>query len=162
MKRYLYLSLALAAVMCLTGQFFRGHAQAPTHPTHVFTPSSIQWGPAPPLVPPGAQFAVLEGDPTASTGDYTIRLRMPDGYRIPPHWHPLRENVTVISGTFALGMGDVFDVDKMKSVPAGTFAFLDPDMHHFAMAHGEAIVQVHGASPLQFNYINAQDDPGKK
>jgi hypothetical protein len=162
MKRYLYLALALAGVMCLTGQFFRGAAQTPTHPTHVFTPSSIQWGPAPPLVPPGAQFAVLEGDPTASTGDYTIRLRMPDGYRIPPHWHPLRENVTVISGTFALGMGDVFDVDKMKSVPTGTFAFLDPDMHHFAMAHGEAIVQVHGASPLQFNYINPQDDPSRK
>jgi quercetin dioxygenase-like cupin family protein len=135
-------------------------AQAPEQ-RHVFTPDTIPWGPAPPVVPPGAQFAVLEGDPTASSGDYTIRLKMPDGFRIPPHFHPLRENVTVISGTFRVGMGDVFETNKMTSLPSGSFAFLDPNMHHYAMARGEVIVQVHGMSPLQFNYINPQDDPSR-
>ena len=81
-----------------------------------------------------AQFAVLEGDPTASTGDYTIRLKMPDGFRIAPHCHPERENVTVISGTFKLGMGDEFETDKMKAFTAGSFAFLDP--RHAPLRHG--------------------------
>ena len=128
---------------------------------HAFTPDSVPYGPTPAFVPAGAQLAVLEGDPSASTGDYTIRLKMPDGYRIAPHWHPKRENVTVISGTFKVGMGDEFETDKMKAFTAGSFAFLDPDMHHYAMACGETIVQVHGQSPLQFNYINPEDDPGR-
>jgi len=85
---------------------------------------------------------------------------MPDGYRIAPHFHPLRENVTVISGTFRLGMGDVFNATKTRAFPTGSFAFLDPNMHHYAMACGETIVQVHGSSPLQFNFINTQDDAG--
>jgi hypothetical protein len=66
----------------------------------MFTPDQIQYDPPPAFLPPGAQLAVLEGDPTASTGDLTIRLKMPNGYRIPPHWHPNRENATVISGNF--------------------------------------------------------------
>ena len=98
----------------------------------------------------------------ASSGDYTIRLKMPDGFRINPHWHPLRENVTVISGTFKVGMGDNVETKKMGTFPAGSFAFLDPAMHHYAMASGETIVQVHGQSPLQFNYVDPKDDPSKK
>jgi quercetin dioxygenase-like cupin family protein len=116
----------------------------------------------PAFVPPGAQLAVLEGDPTASTGDFTIRIKMPDGYRIPPHWHPKRENVTVVSGTFKVGMGDTFDETKMGGFGAGSFAYMDPSMHHYAMASGETIVQVHGMSPLAFNYVNPGDDPSKK
>jgi quercetin dioxygenase-like cupin family protein len=126
------------------------------------TPDAISWGPPPPFIAPGAQVAVLEGNPAASTGDFTIRIKMPDGYRIAPHWHPNRENVTVISGTFKVGMGDTFDDAKMASFPAGSFAYLDPDMHHYAMASGDVIVQVHGQSPLQFNYVNPNDDPSKK
>lgn len=151
----------MLAVVCWTGQF-RVAAQAPAHQQHVFTPETIPWGPAPPIIRPGAQFAVLEGDPMATTGDYTIRLKLPDGYRIAPHWHPLRENVTVISGTFKVGMGDVFETSKMSALPPGSFAYLDPDMHHYAMACGEVVVQVHGQSPVQFNYVNPDDDPSKK
>ena len=161
MKHRFFLTLTLVGVLCLAGQFRNVSAQGHTHSQNVFTPDTIAWGPAPPFVPRGAQFAVIEGDPAAATGDYTIRLKMPDGYRLPPHWHPLRENVTVISGTFKVGMGDVFDASKMVAVPAGSFAFLDPSMHHYALASGEVVVQVHGASPVQFNYINPKDDPSK-
>ena len=129
---------------------------------NAFTPEQMIYGPPPPFVAPGAQLAVLEGDPTASSGDFTIRLKMPDGYKIAPHWHPKRENVTVISGSFKVGMGDKFDEAKMMTFPAGSFAYLDPDMHHYAMASGEVVVQVHGMSPLQFNYVNPADDPSKK
>jgi catechol 2,3-dioxygenase-like lactoylglutathione lyase family enzyme len=162
MKRYLFLSLAMAGLFAVAGLLFSTAAHDHPHEKNAFTPDTIPWGPAPPVVRPGAQFAVLEGDPTASSGDFTIRLKMPDGFRISPHFHPQRENVTVISGTFKVGMGDEFETDKMKAFTAGSFAFLDPDMHHFAMTCGETIVQVHGQSPLQFNYVNPDDDPSRK
>jgi hypothetical protein len=129
---------------------------------NAFTPDAIQYGPAPSFVAPGAQLAVLEGNPMAASGDYTVRLKMPNGYRIAPHWHPKRENVTVISGTLEVGMGDHFTERGMLSFPAGSFAYLDPDMHHYVMARGEVVVQIHGMSPVQFNYVNPDDDPGRK
>ncbi len=130
---------------------------------NAFTPDQVKWGPAPPFIPAGAQLAVLEGDPMASSGDFTIRLKMPDGYKIAPHTHPHRENVTVLSGTLKVGMGDKFDDSKMMSFGAGSFAYLDPSVHHYAAASGETVIQIHGMSPAQFNYINPADDPsGKK
>jgi hypothetical protein len=162
MKQNSLITLAIVGMLCLAGQFFTIAAHPGSHDKDAFTPETIPWGPPPPFIAPGAQLAVIEGNPAAPTGDFTVRLKMPDGYRIAPHWHPLRENVTVISGTFKVGMGDTFDKDKMGSFPAGSFAFLDPDMHHYAMASGEVIVQVHGNAPLQFNYVNPEDDPSKK
>jgi hypothetical protein len=162
MKRNVYLTFALAGLLCAAGLAFTIGAQATSSERNTFTPAEILWGPAPAFVPAGAQLAVLEGNPAASTGDYTIRLKMPDGYRLAPHWHPYRENVTVISGNFKVGMGDTFDESKMAIFPAGSFAYLDPNMHHYAMASGEVVVQVHGMSPLQFNYVNPNDDPSRK
>jgi ChrR-like protein with cupin domain len=150
---------AMLAVLCVCAFFMI--AQTATH-QFAFTPDQIQYGPPPPFIAPGSQLAVIEGDPTASSGDFTVRLKMPDGYKIAPHWHPKRENVTVLSGNFKVGMGDKWDDTKMMTFPAGSFAYLDPDMHHYAMASGEVVVQVHGMSPLQFNYVNPADDPSKK
>lgn len=160
MKRLFYLTLMVAVVLGMARQVSEKAARADER--NAFTPDSIPWGPAPPFIPAGAQLAVIEGNPAASTGDYTLRVKLPDGYRFPPHWHPQRENVTVISGTFKVGMGDTFDVSKMGSFPAGSFAYLDPDMHHYAMASGEVVVQVHGQAPFQFHYVNPQDDPTRK
>jgi hypothetical protein len=129
---------------------------------NVFTPDQLKWGPPPPFIPAGAQLAVLEGNPMAPSGDYTIRLKMPDGYKIAPHTHPLRENVTVISGTLKVGMGDKYDDSKMTNFGAGSFAYLDPSMHHYAGAAGETVIQIHGQSPVKFNYINPADDPTPK
>ena len=70
--------------------------------------------------------------------------------------------MTVISGTLKVGMGDRFDEGTMLSFPAGSFAYLDPDMHHYVMANGEVVVQVHGMAPVQFNYVNPEDDPSRK
>ena len=162
MKRNLLLTLLIVGTLCIAGHLVTIAAPAGAHDNNIFTPQTIPWGPPPPFVAPGAQLAVLEGNPAAATGDYTVRLKMPDGYRIAPHWHPQRENVTVLSGTFKVGMGDTFDQDKMGSFPAGSFAYLDPDMHHYAMASGEVIVQVHGSAPFQINYVNPADDPSKK
>ncbi len=134
----------------------------PLQAQNAFTPDQVKWGPAPPIVPPGAQLAVLEGDPMASSGDYTVRFKMPDGYKIAPHTHPTRENVTVISGTLKVGMGDTYDESKMMSFGTGSFAYLDPSMHHYAGAKGETIIQIHGQAPVKFNWINPADDPTMK
>ena len=162
MKRNLCIALTLFGLIFCSDRSLTIAARNVSPEKHAFTPGDIQYGPAPAFVAPGAQLAVLEGDPTASSGDFTVRLKMPDGYRIAPHWHPKRENVTVISGTFKVGMGDRFDENQMASFPAGSFAYLDPDMHHYAMAHGEVVVQIHGMSPVQFNYVNPDDDPSRK
>jgi mannose-6-phosphate isomerase-like protein (cupin superfamily) len=149
---FLAVALALAA-LC---------AAQPSQAQNAFTPDQVKFGPAPPFLAPGAQLAVLEGNPMADSGDFTIRLKMPDGYRISPHTHPNRENVTVISGTLKVGMGDKFDAGNMMSFSAGSFAYLDPSMHHYAAASGETVVQIHGQSPVKFNYINPADDPSMK
>lgn len=159
MKRNLYGRLVLIALLC--GTLLSAAAQSGSK-KNAFTPDNIPWGPAPPFIQLGAQLAVLEGNPMAATGDYTIRLKMPDGFKVAPHWHPKRENVTVISGTLKVGMGDHFDESSMMGFPAGSFAYLDPNMHHYVMASGETVVQIHGKSPVQFNYINPEDDPSHK
>jgi hypothetical protein len=137
-------------------------AAAPAPPKNAFTNEQIQFGPAPPSLPPGAQLAVLEGDPMGDSGDYTVRLKMPDAYKIAPHFHPKRENVTVVAGSLKVGMGDTFDEAKMMNFGAGSFAYLDPDMHHYAMSSGDTVIQIHGMSPLKINYINPADDPSAK
>ena len=125
------------------------------------TPDSIKWGDPPPVLAPGAQLAVLAGNPTAA-GPYVVRLKMPDGYKVMPHWHPTQENVTVISGEFHVGMGDKFEEAGMKALPAGSFVPVPPRMHHYAVAKGETVVQVHGMGPFKLVYVNPSDDPSKK
>lgn len=115
MKRFFYLTLAILGLVAGVGQLLtRAHASADDQ-RHAFTPDTIPWGPAPSFLAPGAQLAVLEGDPTSTMGDFTVRLKMPDGYRIAPHFHPFRENVTVLEGSFRVGMGDQFDTHKMSA-----------------------------------------------
>lgn len=159
-------NLGVILPLCLAvGWMVHAASRAGAEPAAVqnaFTPDAVHYGPLPPFIPPGAQLAVLEGDPMAHSGDYTVRLKMPAGYRIPPHWHPRRENVTVISGSFKLGMGDHFVAGQMETYPPGSFVYLDPAMHHYAMAATATVVQIHGASPVQFNYVNPKDDPSHR
>jgi quercetin dioxygenase-like cupin family protein len=105
-------------------------------------------------------FALVSGDPTKA-GPFVIRLKVPAGYKIAPHWHPTDENVTVISGTFAIGMGEKFDETKMKTLPAGGYAQMPAEMRHYAMAKTATVVQVHGVGPFVLNYVNPADNPAK-
>lgn len=124
----------------------------------VFTPAEAQWKDGPPSLPPGAKLAVLEGDPSKD-GFFTMRLKLPDGYRIPPHIHPKTERLTVISGTFRLGMGEKFDEKALRAMPAGTCGFWPAGMKHFVQVQGETVVQLHGIGPWQITYLNPADDP---
>jgi hypothetical protein len=124
----------------------------------LLTPADLQWGEAPPGLPAGAKLAVLEGDPTKK-GPFTIRLQMPDGYKIMPHTHPTAEKVTIISGIGFLGMGGKFDEAGAKQMEPGAFAIMPAGMQHFAFAKGETIVQISGKGPFEIKYVNPADDP---
>ena len=127
----------------------------------MLAPSAVKWAAPPPSLPPGAHFAVVAGDPSQAQ-PFVIRLRVPAGYRIPPHCHPTAENVTVLSGTVAFGKGDTFDEAAMQDLPAGGFSVMPAEMHHYSMAKTDAIVQVHGMGPFAVNYVNPADDPSKE
>jgi quercetin dioxygenase-like cupin family protein len=122
--------------------------------------AAVKWGPPPPALPPGARFAVIYGDPAAK-GLVTVRLEMPAGYKIAPHWHPTDEHVTVMSGTLGLGMGDTLDMAHGKTLRAGGYAVAPANMHHYAWTKTGAVVQVHLIGPFAITYANPADDPSQ-
>jgi quercetin dioxygenase-like cupin family protein len=128
----------------------------------VLAPSEVKWGEPPPVLEKGASFAVVSGDPSKEGGLYVIRLKMPEGYKIAPHWHPKDEHVTVLSGSLALGMGEKFDKASMKTVAAGGYGLMPAEMRHFAMATTAATIQVDGEGPFALTYVNPADDPSKR
>jgi quercetin dioxygenase-like cupin family protein len=135
---------------------------APAAPAHVMLGADeVKWGPAPPSLPPGAQAAVLDGDPT-KTGLFVIRLKFPDGYKVAPHWHPTDEHLSVIAGSLSVGLGDKADDASMHGLKAGAYAKMPRRVHHYAKATGETVIQLTAMGPFQVTYINPQDDPRKK
>ena len=151
-------SLVCALLLLALAQFGAAQQGAGSH--IAITDDEVKWGPAPPVLPKGAMFSLVSGDPTKA-GPFVIRLKVPAGYKIAPHWHPTDENVTVISGAFAIGMGEKFDETKMKTLPAGGYAQLPAEMRHYAMAKSATVVQVHGVGPFVLNYVNPADNPAK-
>lgn len=118
----------------------------------------LKWGPAPAVFPAGAQMAVVQGDPTG-TSLFTVRLRFPDGYKIAPHTHPTDEHVTVVSGTFRVGMGKTFNAKETMTLSAGGFVTAPANQAHFAQAQGVTVVQVHAMGPFALTYVNPADLP---
>ena len=130
--------------------------------THVLVPANkVQWGPAPPALPPGAEIAVLEGNPGASS-DVTLRLKLPANYDIPPHWHSMTERLTVLTGALHVGMGDRLDRARSTALAPGGFASLPAKMHHFAFTRTPTVVQISLQGPFDIFYVNASDDPQKR
>ena len=102
--------------------------------------------------------AVLQGNP-GSTDLFTVRLRFPNGYRLAPHTHPTDENVTVISGTFLVGMGTTFESKGMMTMKSGGFVTAPANHAHYAAAQGPTVVQVHAMGPFAMTYVNPADTP---
>jgi quercetin dioxygenase-like cupin family protein len=121
--------------------------------------ADAKWGPAPPMLPPGAQIAILAGNPMAAE-PYTVRLKFPANYDIAAHSHPTDENVTVVSGTIYMGMGDKLDRKAGHAVTAGGFAQAPAKVNHFAFTKaGGATIVLHGIGPVEFKYVDPADDP---
>jgi mannose-6-phosphate isomerase-like protein (cupin superfamily) len=121
--------------------------------------ADLKWGDAPPSIPKGAKITVLHGDPSKNA-PFTLRLKMPDGYKIPGHWHTKDEQLTILSGTFVLHMGDNMEAAAHNLGP-GAFHFLPGKMHHAAEAKGEVVLQLDGTGPFDIHYLNPADDPMK-
>ena len=123
--------------------------------------AKLTWGPAPPSLPAGARLAIVSGDP-GKPAPFVLQLEMPNGYVIPPHWHPTDEHVTVKSGQFRYGMGDRIDAKLTKSLRPGQSVNLAARMSHYAMARGRTVVAVSATGPFEITYVNSADDPRKK
>ena len=121
-------------------------------------PHALKWGPAPAVFEKGMKMAVVSGDPSAK-GPFEVRLAMPNGYRIAPHFHPTDEHIKVRSGVFLVGMGDVLDLKKAHRLSRGDTITAPATMHHYAAARGATVLEVTGTGPFQLTYVNASDLP---
>lgn len=145
----------------VTDDIFNSDTTGPPAQHVMVPPSAIKFMDGPPGLPPGAQFAVVSGDPSQAQ-PFVIRARVPAGYRIAPHWHPTAENLTVLTGTIALGMGEQFDQAALTDLAPGGYATMPAEMRHFFLARTAATFQVHGMGPFAVNYVNPADDPSKQ
>jgi quercetin dioxygenase-like cupin family protein len=137
-----------------TTGYIGGSSTAVRHEHHQQSSDDVKFGPAPSVFPAGAEMAVLQGDPSAAGALFTVRLRFPNGYILPAHWHPTDENVTVISGTFLVGIGDKFDRTALfPALHRGGFITAPANVHHFATVKGRTVVQVHAVGPFRLTYV---------
>ena len=125
------------------------------------SPADVKWVDAPPSLPAGSKVAVLYGDSTKE-GPFTMRAKLPADYKVPPHFHPATETVTILSGTLHMSMGDTFDASKAKAMGAGSFAALPGKSPHFVFTKEETVIQVSGMGPFSVTYVNPADDPRNK
>jgi quercetin dioxygenase-like cupin family protein len=120
--------------------------------------TSTTWGPAPPMLPPGAEIAVLSGNPMQAA-PYTIRLKFPANYVIPAHSHPGDENVAVVSGQLFMGMGTKVDKTSAQGLAVGAYVLMPANANHFAYTTRETTVLLYGVGPVEFKYVKPSDDP---
>lgn len=146
--------IALAFALFSTGAVAQHHGHT------LLKPDELKWSDVPSL-PAGAKIAVIEG-PMNQPTLFTVRLKFPSGYHIPAHTHSAVERVTVLSGTFHLGMGEKAEKDKAQALPAGSIAIMPPGTPHFVWTSGETVVQLHSIGPWGITYINRADDPRKQ
>lgn len=149
--RFVMRALSLSACLLLWAVAL--HAQNP----YAKAPG-LSWGPAPAAFPSGARMAVVSGDPGKAV-PFTVELSFPDGYRIPPHFHPTDEAVEVKKGTFLVGMGDTLDAAKTNTMKVGAKGKVPAQAHHYAVARGATVVSVSAMGPFAMTYVNPADDP---
>ena len=143
-------SLALMGAAVFAAAIYGQEKKDNPAPPKIMHFGDLKWMP----IFKGCDLATVAGDPSAEGAPFVVRLRCVDGAKIPAHWHPTDENVTVLKGTFLAGMGETFDETKMMTLNVGNFVTMPKEMRHFAMSKGDTIVQVHGAGPFKVNWVN--------
>ena len=156
MKRSGYIAIAIVATLLVAAPA----TWAQSHDHRMIMPNDLKWSDVPSL-PPGAKIAVIEG-PINEAVPFTFRLKLPANYQIPAHWHPAIERVTVLSGTFYMGLGDKLDTAKSTGLTPGRMMIMQPKTNHFGWTKEETIVQLNGTGPWGVTYVNPADDPRKK
>lgn len=154
------ISLASAAVGIAATLALSSSVSAEGADSHhkVVPAEEITFEPGPGTLPPGVQFAVLVGSP-AEEGPFVLRLKFPAGYVVPPHMHPEEEHVTVVSGEFRIGNGNVFEKSAVSILQPGSFVQIGTGMPHFAWVAEETVVQINAMGPFGITYVNEEDDP---
>jgi quercetin dioxygenase-like cupin family protein len=149
---------SLAAIIAAASALGAAAAQTAAHPHVMQSVAEAKWGPAPPFLPPGAEIAVLSGNPMTSDS-YTVRLKFPANYNIPAHSHPTDENVVVVSGAVYMGLGDKLDRQGGKAVVPGGYFIAPAGVNHYAYTKEPTTIVLYGIGPVEFNYVNPADDP---
>lgn len=165
--RRLNFGIALFMVVFLTsvglGQESMQKPAPAAKPTmKLVVPNDVKYGPPPPNLVSGKpsmetsgtfEVAVLTGEP-AKPGPYTFLLHCTDGYKIAPHWHPGAENLVILQGSMAIGMGSKWDANALKALPTFSFASIPPGMRHFAQCNGDTVMEIHGNGPFKVNFVS--------
>ena len=134
------------------------HAQPPAAAHVMLAPKEIQFVNAPAGVPAGAKMAVLAGDP-AKNEMFIVQYKFPAGYKIPPHWHPTDEHITVLSGSVMMGMGDEFSRARMKTLTPGSHAVMPAKAAHYLLTRTATVIARTAIGPYGITYVNPRDDP---
>lgn len=153
--------LTIAALAAATAAVITTPIDAHDNHHQVVPADEVQFKAGPPTLPQGAEFAVLMGNP-AEEGPFVMRLKFPAGFDIPPHRHPKEEHVTVLSGGFAMALGEVHDRSKAEPLPPGSFVRIPTGEAHYAWTEEETVVQINAMGPFGVEYVNPEDDPRKK
>ncbi len=155
-RNFLYLTILTTNLVALTGAYAADNSQANPNPGLIlFKATDIKFNPAPGF-PKGAEISLLRGD-LSQAAPYTIRFKLPDGFIIPSHWHPLEEETTVISGTLNVGMGDKVDKSQSTALEAGGFEIVPANAHHYVWSTGETVFQVDGMGPRTTTFLNPEE-----
>jgi hypothetical protein len=154
-------AVALAAMTTLAAMVSSQEKKEPAGDHKIVHFGDLKWTP----IIKGCDLAPVSGDADADGAPFVLRLRCVDGSKVPAHWHPTDENVTVLKGTFLVGMGETFDETKLQPMNVGNFLFMPKEVRHFGLVKGETIMQVHGVGPFKVNWVNPADvsppDTGK-
>jgi len=153
------LILMFAAGLALTAAAPSPQSAAATH--RIIRAGEIAWGPAPATLPPGAQTALLYGNP-AGDGLFAMRLKVPKGYRLPLHTHPGPEIVTVLAGKVRLVVGSMADAPSAPALTAGSFYSTEPGTPHTLLVDEESVIQVNGRGPWGIDFVDPAEDPARR
>lgn len=149
------LLVVATAVIAQTESTGRSLATSLYHRLRVaLTPEAIEWEP----VFEGTEIALLVGDPEEASSPYVLRVKYQDGVKVLPHWHSSEECITVISGTWVMGVGERYDLSVAQEFPAGSYLVIPEGVPHFALCTGETIVQRHGVGPVDTQLARSEDD----
>jgi anti-sigma factor ChrR (cupin superfamily) len=151
--RALVITALLASLSMARQEQSANHVAPTTSKTQsshtLVAPDSIKWN----ALSAGQWFAVVSGSPNIEGAPFVIRIKLADGVKVAPHWHPIDEHLTVVTGTFYAGMGEKFNESLATEMPSGSYALMPKEMRHFAWAKGETIIQIHGIGPFKTYWV---------
>lgn len=124
----------------------------------VVAPGAIKWN----ALAAGQWVAVVSGSPNTEGSPFVIRIKLADGVKVAPHWHPVDEHITVVTGIFYMGMGEKFNESLANEMLAGSYGLMPKEMRHFAWAKGETIIQIHGIGPFKTYWVDSVEERNNK